>query len=154
MIIQVARRLLAAALTFTVGVGTFALWSYSQRERGSSPCKSVASSAVSERGIIRVRGMLYGSPDGRLTLNESECGGAWAAVEFDPSFRATVETREFLERLNSLTGADRMSRAEVIMTGTWALTSPRLGDKEPPFVFSVTELEQTGPIFLISMVSN
>jgi hypothetical protein len=154
MVIQVMRRLLAAALTFTVGMSTYAFWNYSQNERESSPCESGTSSLLSRRGIIRVRGLLYGSPDGKLTLNESECGGAWAAVEFGPSFRASAETLEFLKRLNGLAAADRMSRAEVVMVGTWDLISAQPQGNEPRFVFSVTGLEQTGSISLISMVSN
>lgn len=96
--------------------------------------------------------MLYGSPDGRLTFNESDCSGDWAAVEFDESFRASAETREFIARLNYLAGVDRMARAEVVMTGT--LTGKYLQGNEPPLVMSATELEQTGPISLISSISN
>ena len=101
-----------------------------------------------------MRGMLYGSPDGKLTFNELECGGAWAAVEFEHSFGADAETHEFVERLNNLASGDRLSRAEVVMTGTWSLAGPRPGGNEPPFVFSATGLEQTGPISLISQVSD
>jgi hypothetical protein len=47
-----------------------------------------------------------------------------------------------------------MSRAEVVMTGTWVPADPRPQGNEPPFVFSAMSLEQAGPISLISQVSN
>jgi hypothetical protein len=153
MIGQVTRRLLAASLTFVVGLCAFALLGGS-RTRPASPCGPDPDSVLTGRAHLRLRGMLYGGDDGRLTFNESECGGAWAAVEFDPSFAADLETREFVGRLNALAAGDRMSRAEVVMTGTWVRVVPRPAVNEPPFVFTVKGLEQAGPISLISQVSN
>jgi hypothetical protein len=96
--------------------------------------------------------MLYGSPDRKLTLNELECSGVWIAIEFDQSFQASAETREFIERLNSLADSSRMSRAEVLVVGTLT-RQPSLGEGQP-FVMSTKALEQTGPISLISLISN
>lgn len=153
MLKQVARRGVAAALAFAIGLCAFALWN-SPGARPAPPCGPDPNSVSAGRAHLRVRGMLYGSPDGRLTFNESECGGAWAAVELDGSFEADAETREFVERLNNLAAGDRMSRAEVVVTGTWSAAPAPPGANEPRFVFTATGLEQTGPISLISMVSN
>lgn len=150
---QVVRRLLAATLTFAIGLCVFALLD-GPRARPSSPCGPDPGSVLAGGARLKLRGLLYGSPDGKLTFNESECGGEWAAVELDDAFTADAETREFLRRLNGLARVDRMSRAEVVMTGTWAPADPRPQGNEPPFIFSATALEQTGPISLISQVSN
>ena len=151
MIRHIAMRVLVALLTFIIGLSVFALWNDFHRQR-LSPCDSMLNSINSEQGLIRIRGMLYGSPDGRLTFNESECRGVWAAVEFDQSFEASTETRDFIVRLNNLAGGDRMARAEVILTGTF--TTRDTQGNEPPFVMSTTALEQTGAISLISLISN
>jgi hypothetical protein len=145
---QISSRLLAATLTFIIGLSASTLWNGFQRTQ--SPCGFASGST--DRRFVTVRGMLYGSPDGRLTFNELECSGAWMTVEFHQTFRADAETREFIERLNALAGGDRMSRAEVVVTGT--LTDQHLRGDEPPFVVSVTTLEQTSSISLISLVSN
>lgn len=149
---QIRNRLLAAALTFILGLCAFALWS--DFHRPQSPCASVPSSSERGRRPVTVRGMLYGSPDGKLTLNELECSGAWAVVEFEQSFRVNAEIREFIKRLNSLAGGDRMSRAEVVITGVWTLTDRATEVNEPAFVLSAIEIEQAAPISIISLVSN
>ncbi len=141
---------MAVTLTFALGLAAFALWNDFRQQR-LSPCGPTANS-INPGRLVRVRGLLYGSPDGRLTLNESECGGDWAAVEFHQSFQASGEDREFIKRLNSLAGGDRMARAEVIITGTF--TSQHAQGNLPSFVMSVTGLEQAGPISLISLISN
>lgn len=151
MIKQIAGRLLAAAFTFIIGLSAFTLCN-DLRWQESSPCGSALNLIDPGQRVIRIRGMLYGSPDRKLTFNELECSGAWMAVEFDHSFEAGTETREFIERLNNLADSSRMSRAEVLVTGT--LTSQPAQGKDQPFVVSATALEQTGPISLISLISN
>jgi hypothetical protein len=151
MIKQIAGRLLAAIFTFIIGLSAFTLW-YDLRRQESSPCDSVFNLIDDDHREVRIRGMLYGSPDRKLTLNELDCSGVWVAVEFNHSYQAGPETREFIERLNDLADSSRMSRAEVIVTGT--LTSQPSQGNDQPFAISATALEQTGPISLISLISN
>ena len=143
-------RFMAVTLTFAIGLAAFTLWNDFQQQL-LTPCGPAVNS-INPRRLVRVRGILYGSPDGRLTLNESECGGDWAAIEFHQSFQASGENLEFIERLNNLAGGDRMARAEVIVTGTFNTQHPQ--DNSPSFVMSVTGIEQAGPISLISLISN
>ncbi|HVG35282.1 MAG TPA: hypothetical protein VM911_19600 [Pyrinomonadaceae bacterium] len=147
---KISSRLLAATFTFIIGLSASTLWNGFRRTQ--SPCEFASGSTDPGRRFVTLRGMLYGSPDGKLTFNESECSGAWMAVEFHQTFRADAETRQFIERLNALAGGDRMSRAEVIVTGT--LTDQHLRGDEPPFAVSVITLERTSSISLISLVSN
>lgn len=151
LIKQLAGRLLAATFTFIIGFSGFTLWN-SFRWQESSSCDSVFNLIDAGHREVRIRGMLYGSPDRKLTLNELDCSGVWLAVEFDHSFQAGAETREFIERLNNLADSSRMSRAEVVVTGT--LTSQSSQGNDQPFVMSAKALEQTGPISLISLISN
>jgi hypothetical protein len=151
MIKQVAGRLLAATFAFIIGLFAFTLCN-DLRWQESSPCGSVLNLIDPGHRVVRMRGMLYGSPDRKLTLNELDCSGVWVAVEFDLSFQAGAETQEFIERLNNLADSSRMSRAEVLMTGT-LISQPSQGNDQP-FVMSATALEQTGPISLISLISN
>jgi hypothetical protein len=153
MIRQVAWWLLTATLSFAIGLCSFTLWN-DFRARRSSDYGSDLNTVALGPGVVRVRGMLYGSPDRKLTFNEMERGGAWATVHFEHSFRTDAQTREFVERLNDLASGDRMSRAEVIITGTWAFKGRHTQENEPPFFLSATGLEQAGPISLISLVSN
>ena len=147
---QISSRLIAAALTFIVGLSAYTLWNGFHPL--PSPCGFASGSTDVGRRPVKLRGMLYGSPDGKLTFNELECSGTWMSVEFHRTFRAEAETLQFIERLNALAGGDRMSRAEVVLTGT--LTDRHPPGDEPPFVVSTTTLEQTGSISLISLVSN
>lgn len=151
MIKQIAVRLLAATFAFIIGLSAFTLCN-DLRWQESSPCGSALSLIGPGHRVVRIRGMLYGSPDRKLTLNELECSGVWVAVELRHSFQVGAETREFIERLNNLADSSRMSRAEVIVTGT--LTRQPSQGIDQPFVMSAKSLEQTGPISLVSLISN
>jgi hypothetical protein len=152
MMRQIGSRLISATLTFLIGLSISSFWRGGHYIQRQGLCDAALNLRASGQRPVTIRGMLYGSPDGRLTLNELECGGAWMEVEVDRNFRATAENQRFIESLNRLSRGDRMARAEVIISGQLIERKPSPADQQ--LVIRATALEQTGAISLISLVSN
>ncbi|HEX8143895.1 MAG TPA: hypothetical protein VF553_14950 [Pyrinomonadaceae bacterium] len=152
MMRHIGSRLISATLTFIIGLSISSFRHDSHYIQRQGLCDATLNLRDSARQPVTIRGMLYGSPDGKLTLNELECGGAWVEVEIDRDFQATDENQHFVESLTRLSQGDRMARAEVIIGGQ--LTDRKLSSSEQRFVIRATGLEQVGAISLISLVSN
>jgi hypothetical protein len=152
MMRHIGSRLISATLTFIIGLSISSFRHDGPDIQRQGLCDAALNLRASGQQVITMRGMLYGSPDGKLTLNELECAGAWMEVEVDRNFRATPENQRFVESLTRLSRGDRMARAEVIISGQ--LIERKLSAADPQFVMCATGLEQTGAISLISLVSN
>jgi hypothetical protein len=152
MMRHIGSGLISATLTFIIGLSIYSLWHDGGYIRRQGLCDATLNLRAGGQRPITIRGTLYGSPDGKLTLNEHECAGAWMEVEVDRYFQATAENQHFVESLTRLSRGDRMARAEVIISGRLIDRKPTAAD--PQFVIRATALEQTGAISLISQVSN
>lgn len=155
MMRKIATRLAAALCTFLVGVALSAIRVPRSATRHTPSCAEAVRTDDDGRRILSATGMLYGSNEGRLIFNQLECSGdgaAWFRVELDQPFRSDAERRQLVERLNKLSGGDRMARAEVTLVGE--VTGPANDDSTGQPVIRVSELRQTGAISLISLVSN
>jgi hypothetical protein len=152
MMRHIGSRLLSAILTFVIGLSVSSLWRDGHYIQRQGLCDAMATLRDSPQQIMTIRGMLYGSPDGKLTLNELECGEAWMEVEIDRNFQATIENQHFVQSLTRLSRGDRMARAEVTISGR--LIDQKLAAADSQVIFRATGLEQIGAISLISLVSN
>lgn len=149
---HIGSQLLSATLTFVIGLSVSSVWHNGHYIQRQGLCDATANLRDSPQKAIKIRGMLYGSPDGKLTLNELECGGEWMEVEIDRNFQATHENQHIVESLTRLSRGDRMARAEVMISGR--LLDRKLATAAPRFVIRASGLEQIGAISLISQVSN
>lgn len=157
---QVARRALVAVLTFSTGLALSPEPSPKQIEFRNEPqalsvCAMLQNPTLLTQGDVRLRGMLYGNPDGTLVLNELDCAGdgAWMTVSLDDSLTVKGETRRFVERVRRQSMGETMARAEVLIVGRLKVESRRR-EGAPRYTVSVRELEPLTQISIVSFVSN
>jgi hypothetical protein len=157
---QVVYRALVALLTFSVGVALSSSPRPESVESRTEPqplsvCEALENPRLMNQGDVRLRGMLYGNPDGTLVLNEMDCSGegAWLGVSFDDSLALKAETLRFVDRMRKQSTGETMARAEVLIIGK-LVTESREGGGSTRYIVSVHELEPLSEISIISFVSN
>ena len=146
---RIAFKILLASLTCLIGLGLAAAWSYFWN-RPLSLCKIARNPTRFENRVVRVRGILYGSSGGVLSLNGIGCG-----VESDDALaEVSLETQSvayqaLADKLRSLSSGDDFGRVEVVITG-------KLEDRHQScftarFALSATTMEQVTPVSVVNI---
>lgn len=111
---RITLRILAASLTFAIGIGFASAWFYI-RDRPLSSCSVTTNPAYYDGKLVRMRGELFVSSNGMIYLNGTECGlrsNAWTEV----SFRANPP---LIAELQQQISGDVVPKCEVVLTGTF-----------------------------------